>query len=82
MKENAMAKMLLCLMMTVLALAGGPGCTRQQGEEEEKSGIEALSRQAGRDATEEIQKPIGKARAIEDLAKKRVQEMDAAEAPE
>lgn len=77
-----MGKMWLCLMMTALALAGGPGCTQQQGEGEEKSGIDALSRQAGRDAAEEIQKPIDKARAIEDLAKKRVQEMDAAEAPE
>ena len=77
-----MGKMLLCLVMTALLLAGGTGCRQQQEEGEEKSGIEALSRQAGRDAAEAIQKPIGKARAIEDLAQKRVQEMDAAEAPE
>jgi hypothetical protein len=36
----------------------------------------------GRDAAEEIKKPIGKARAIEDLAKKHVQEMDVAEESE
>jgi hypothetical protein len=82
MKENTMGKMLLCLMMAALALAGGPGCTQQQGEGEEKSGIEAFTEQAGRDAAEEIKKPIGKARAIEDLAKKHVQEMDAAEETE
>jgi hypothetical protein len=69
-------------LLILFCLAGGPGCTQQQGEGKEKSGIEARSRQAGRDAAEEIQKPIGKARAIEDLAKKRLQEMDAAEAPE
>ena len=77
-----MRKMITALLLMLFCLAGGPGCTQQQGEGEEKSGIDALSRQAGRDAAEEIQKPIDKARAIEDLAKKRVQEMDAAEAPE
>jgi hypothetical protein len=74
--------MITALLLILFCLAGGPGCAQKAGEEEEKSGIDALSRQAGRDAAEEIQKPIGKARAIEDLAKKRVQEMDAAEAPE
>jgi hypothetical protein len=82
MKETAMWKMLLYLMLAASFLAGGPGCAQKQGEEEEKSGIEALTEQVGRDAAEEIKKPIGKARAIEDLAKKHVQEMDAAEESE
>jgi hypothetical protein len=74
--------MITGLILILSCLAGGPGCTQQQGEGEEKSGIEALTEQAGRDAAEEIQKPIGKARAIEDLAKKHVQEMDATEEAE
>lgn len=77
-----MGKMLLYLMIAASFLAGGPGCTQQQGAEEEKSGIEAFTEQAGRDAANEIKRPIEKARAVEDLAKKRVQEMDAAETPE
>jgi len=74
--------MLLCFMLATSFLAGGPGCAQKQGEEEEKSGIEALTEQVGRDAAEEIKKPIGKARAIEDLAKQHVQEMDVAEESE
>jgi hypothetical protein len=74
--------MLLCLMIAASFLAGGPGCAREQGDEEGKSGIEALTEQAGREAAEEIKKPIGKARVIEDLAKQHVQEMDAAEESE
>jgi hypothetical protein len=77
-----MDKLLLCLMIGGALLAGGPGCTQQQGDEGEKSGIEALTEQAGREAAEEIKKPIGKARAVEDLAKQHVQEMDAAEESE
>jgi hypothetical protein len=76
-----MWKMLPYLMIAASFLAGGPGCAQKQGEEE-KSGIEALTEQVGRDAVEEIKKPIGKARAIEDLAKKHVQEMDVAEESE
>ena len=75
-----MWKMLLYLMLAASFL-GGPGCAQKQGEEE-KSGIEAITEQVGRDAAEEIKKPIGKARAIEDLARQHVQEMDAAEEPE
>jgi hypothetical protein len=81
MKETAMWKMLLYLMLAAFFL-GGPGCAQKQGEEEEKSGIEALTEEAGREAADAIKKPIGKARAIEDLAKQHVQEMDAAEEPE
>jgi len=77
-----MQKMIICFMIAASFLAGGPGCTEKQGDEGEKSGIEALTEQAGREAAEEIKKPIGKARAIEDLAKKHVQEMDAAEESE
>jgi len=76
-----MWKMVLYLMLAASFLAGGQGCAQKQGEEE-KSGIEALTEEAGREAAEEIKKPIGKARAIEDLAKQHVQEMDAAEEPE
>ena len=77
-----MWKMVLYLMLVASFLVGGPGCAQKQGEEEEKSGIEALTEQVGRDAAEEIKKPIGKARAIEDLAKQHVQEMDVAEESE
>jgi len=77
-----MWKMLPYLMIAASFLAAVPGCAQKQGEEEEKSGIEALTEQVGRDAAEEIKKPIGKARAIEDLAKKHVQEMDVAEESE
>jgi len=77
-----MWKLLPYLMIAASFLAGGPGCAQKQGEEEEKSGIEALTEQVGRDAAEEIKKPISKARAIEDLAKKHVQEMDVAEESE
>jgi len=76
-----MWKMVLYLMLVASFLAGGQGCAQKQGEEE-KSGIEAITEQVGRDAAEEIKKPIGKARAIEGLAKQHVQEMDAAEVPE
>lgn len=67
------------LMIAASFLVAGWGCAQKQGDEEEKSGIEALTEQAGRDAAEEIKKPIRKARAIEDLANKHVQEMDAIE---
>lgn len=77
-----MIKMLVCLMIAASFLAGGPGCTQQQGDEGEKSGIEALTEEAGREAAEAIKKPINRARAVEDLAKKHVQEMDAAEESE
>jgi hypothetical protein len=77
-----MHQIITSLMIALFCLAGGLGCAQKPGEEEEKSGIEALTEQAGRDATEEIKKPIGKARAVEDLARQRVQEMDAAEESE
>ncbi len=80
--EKTMIKMLVCLMIAAFFLAGGPGCAQKQGDEEKKSGIEALTEEAGREAAEEIKKPIGRARAIEDLAKQHVQEMDAAEESE
>jgi len=80
--EKTMIKMLVCLMIAASFLAGGPGCAQKQGDEEEKSGIEALTEQAGRQAAEVIKKPIGKARAIEDLAKQHVQETDVAEEAE
>ena len=70
------------LMMVAAFLSASLSCNKKQGDEEEKSGIEALTEQVGRDAAEEIKKPIGKARAIEDLAKKHVQEMDVAEESE
>jgi|GEM_PF-2890610 hypothetical protein len=77
-----MHKMIMGLMIVLFCLAGGPGCTQKPGEREEKSGIEALTEQVGRDAANEIKRPIGKARAVEDLAKKHVREMDAAEETE
>jgi hypothetical protein len=77
-----MMKIPVYLMIAFFLAAGLVGCAQQQGDEGEKSGIEALTEQAGREAAEEIKKPIGKARAVEDLAKKHVQEMDAAEVSE
>jgi hypothetical protein len=77
-----MIKMLVYLVSAAWLTVGGPGCAQKQGDEEEKSGIEALTEQVGRDAAEEIKKPIGKARAIEDLAKKHVQETDVTEESE
>ena len=74
-----MCRAFVWLMIAASFLAGGPSCTQKQGDEGEKSGIEALTEQAGRDAAEEIKKPIRKARAIEELAKEHVQEMDATE---
>ena len=74
-----MHKMIIGLMIAASLLAGGTGCAQKKNDAGEEGGIEALTKQAGRDAAEEIKKPIGKARAIEDLAKKHVQEMDAAE---
>ncbi len=77
-----MHTMITGLLLILFCLAAGTGCAQKPGEQEEQSGIEALTEQAGRTAAEEIKKPIGKARAIEDLAKKRVQDMDAAEESE
>lgn len=72
-----MKKMLTCLMVAAALLGGSLGCTNKQGEEKEKSGIEAMTEQAGREAAEAIKGPINKARTVDDLSRERVQEMDA-----
>jgi hypothetical protein len=77
-----MLKVAVYLMIAASFLVAGWGCTQKPGDQEEKSGIEALTEQAGREAAEEIKKPINRARAIEDLAEKHVQDMDAVEESE
>ena len=77
--ETAIGKMLLYLMITALFLAAGLSCTKKQGDEEEKGSIEALTEQVGREAADEIKKPIEKARTVDALSRERVQEMDAVE---
>lgn len=74
-----MNQMILFLMVAAILLAAGLSCTKKQGDEEEKGGIEALTEQVGREAADEIKKPIEKARTVDALSRERVQEMDAVE---
>jgi len=74
-----MKQLQVCLMFAVALLASGWSCAQKQGEEKEKSGIEALTEQVGREAADGIKGPIEKARRVDALSRERVQDMDAVE---
>jgi len=55
---------------------GFSACSKKNEMEPEKGRIERITDQVADDAVQGIKAPINKARAVQDMAQKRVQDMD------
>ncbi len=66
--KNFVLAMLLCLFFC--------SCSGGNNPDPDKGSIEKLTEQAGKEAAEAIKKPIDKARNIDDLAQKRLRNLD------